>query len=65
MLCRSAAIVLEGRIGRDRLDPQILEQPIDAGIEVRIDASEDAIEVRHGCSTLSVDEICRRRHVPR
>jgi len=45
MLGGRATIVLESRIGGDRLDAKILEQPIDAAVKIGIDAGENAVEV--------------------
>ena len=38
---RRPAVVLVGRVGRDRLDLQEIEQPSDAVVELGIDAVED------------------------
>ena len=44
------AIAGESRIGRDRLDPQQREQPLEAVVEIGIDAIEDRLKlgVGHG-----------------
>jgi hypothetical protein len=47
----SATIILEGGIGRDRLDPQIVEQTIEAAIEIGVDAREHAVEIGHDAQT--------------
>ena len=40
------AIAGKGRIGRDRLDPQQREQPLQAVVEIGIDAVEDRLKLR-------------------
>jgi hypothetical protein len=45
MLGGRAAIILEGRIGGDRLDAKILKQPIDAAVKIGVDAGENAVEI--------------------
>jgi hypothetical protein len=40
------AILHKGRIGRDRLDPQQCEQPLEAVVEIGIDAVEDRRELQ-------------------
>ena len=45
------AIAGEGRIGRDRLDPQQREQPLQAVVEIGVDAIEDRLKLGVGhCS---------------
>ncbi len=41
MFGRRAALRRIGRIGRDRLNAQKREQPIETGVEIAIDAVED------------------------
>ncbi len=39
-LGRGLALVLVGRVGRDRLDPQEVEQPLEALVEIGVDLVE-------------------------
>ena len=39
------AIAGKGRIGRDRLDPQQRKQPLEAVVEIGIDAVEDRLKL--------------------
>src|SRR5690606_21106415 len=39
---------VEGGIGRDRLEPDQLEQPLQAPVEVLVDGVEDGRECGHG-----------------
>jgi hypothetical protein len=45
MLGGRAAIILEGRIGGDRFDAEILKQPIDTAVKIGVDAGENAVEI--------------------
>ena len=40
------AILREGRIGRNGFDPQQREQPLEAAVEIGIDAFKDPVELR-------------------
>ena len=46
MIGRRPAIIGEGRIGGDRLDPQQREQPLQALVEIGIDAIEHGLQLR-------------------
>src|SRR5258708_469831 len=46
MIGRRLAISGKGRIGRDRFDPQQGKQPLEAVIEIGIDAVEDRLKLR-------------------
>ena len=50
------AIAGEGRIGRDRLDPQQRKQPFEAVVEIGVDMIEDRLHfcVGHGWLSLAV-----------
>ena len=41
VLGRGLALVLVGRVGRDRLDAQEVEQPLEAAVEIGVDSFED------------------------
>ena len=46
MIGRRLAIAGKGRIGRDRFDPQQRKQPLQAVVEIGIDAVEDRLKLR-------------------
>ena len=51
------AVAGKGRIGRDRLDPQQGKQPLEAVVEIGIDAIEDRLKLRRaGHCNLSLGE---------
>src|SRR5277367_1799573 len=45
MIGSRLAFAGEGRIGRNRLDPQQRKQPLEAVVEIRVDALEDLLKL--------------------
>jgi hypothetical protein len=67
MIGRRLAIAGKGRVGRDRLDPQQCEQPLEAVVEIGIDAVEHRLKlsVGHGLISLGLIVILWRQVVAR
>ncbi len=55
MLGGGAALRLVGRVGRDRGDAQQREQPLDALVDILVDAAQDRVECAHGRAPIRQD----------